>query len=181
MDPYRLRSRSTKSGSRAARCTSNPDEPAMRDGRVMARRICYGLLALSAAVSPAAAQSAAAPGAITRSGVVTLGTGTSGPTGFPATYTNPAATQPASGTTSPGNSGTGSVAGAASGGGGSAARSSMIGTAGATSPSGPISRGFSATATTAPPSGTPAWVLCPPSDASGLQPFLTGTDLSCPP
>jgi hypothetical protein len=27
----------------------------------------------------------------------------------------------------------------------------------------------------------PAWLTCPPSGASGIAPFLTGTDLSCAP
>jgi hypothetical protein len=56
--------------------------------------------------------------------------------------------------------------------------------------------GSSSTATPAAPAGStaspsatspaassrvPAWVLCPPSGASGLEPFLTGTNLSCAP
>jgi hypothetical protein len=34
---------------------------------------------------------------------------------------------------------------------------------------------------TAPSSGIPAWVLCQPSGASGMQPFTAGTGLSCAP
>ena len=39
----------------------------------------------------------------------------------------------------------------------------------------------SATGTTARSSSVPAWLLCPPAGASGLAPFVTGTDLSCAP
>jgi hypothetical protein len=32
-----------------------------------------------------------------------------------------------------------------------------------------------------PSISVPAWLVCPPSGASGMQPFVTGTDLSCAP
>jgi hypothetical protein len=37
------------------------------------------------------------------------------------------------------------------------------------------------TGTTARSSSVPSWLLCPPTGAGGLAPFVTGTDLSCAP
>jgi len=43
------------------------------------------------------------------------------------------------------------------------------------------SSGLAATGATAGSNTVPAWLLCPLSGASGLAPFLTGTNLSCAP
>jgi hypothetical protein len=138
----------------------------------MKRSVCYALLVSITAASPVLAQTSATPGAATPNGIVTLGTSTSGSAASPTTN---ATTQPASATTTTGGSAT------ASAGSASATQSSSLGTAGSTSSPRATSGGSSGTALTAPSSGAPAWVLCPPSGASGLQPFLTGTDLSCAP
>jgi hypothetical protein len=146
----------------------------------------YAVLVSIAAAFPALAQTAATPGGVTRNGTVTLGTGTSVSAVSPATSGTPAAATQATATTTTGGSTTVSAGGApstggASGGGASGSRSSTSGISGSPSSSRAASGGSSGSATTAPSSSAPAWVLCPPSGASGMQPFLAGTDLSCAP
>src|SRR5947209_1540279 len=147
---------------------------------------CAVLVSVAAAF-PALAQTAATPGSVTSSGVVTLGTGTSGSAESPTTSVSPAAAATASTTT--GGSSTGS-AGAApstngasggSSGGGSGGRSSAASNTGSTSSASAASGGSSGSPVAAPSSSVPSWVLCPPSGASGMQAFLAGTDLSCAP
>jgi hypothetical protein len=41
--------------------------------------------------------------------------------------------------------------------------------------------GTSGSAATARANSAPAWVLCPPPGASGAEPFVDGTNLSCAP
>jgi hypothetical protein len=156
----------------------------------------YAVLVSIAAAFPALAQTAATPGGITRNGTVILGTGTSVSAVSPATSGTPAAATQATATTTTGGSttvsaggapstggasGGGASGGGASGGGASGSRSSTPGISGSPSSSRAASGGSSGSATTAPSSSAPAWVLCPPSGASGMQPFLAGTDLSCAP
>ena len=50
----------------------------------------------------------------------------------------------------------------------------------------PLSRQSGSSSSSAPGVATgsnsaPAWLLCPPSGAAGMAPFLTGTNLSCAP
>ena len=52
-------------------------------------------------------------------------------------------------------------------------------TASAVAPSG--SGRSSPTGAATSSNSVPAWMLCPPSGASGIAPFLTGTGLSCAP
>jgi hypothetical protein len=90
---------------------------------------------------------------------------------------------PATGTTSsPAASGSGtSTAGASSGGGSGAASAGASGSAAITSSGQSGSGGSSRAGAPASSGAVPAWLLCPPSGASGLAPFLTGTNLSCAP
>jgi len=164
--------------------------------RIIAPRIGCALLVFITVAFPAVAQTTATPGGVTSNGVVALGTGNAAasspilanpsasspilasPAASSPILANPAASTPSTaGTTTTGGSGSGSAGGVASSGG----NSSTLGNAGATPSSAAVSRGSSATAATAPSSSAPAWALCPPSGASGLQPFLTGTDISCAP
>src|SRR5271155_2693125 len=144
----------------------------------MKRSVRFATLIWIAAAFPALAQTVAAPGSVTSDGVVTLGTGTSLSAVSPTTSVTPAATQATPSTTT-GGSATGSAGSAAStsGAAGGASGSQSI----TTSSSRAASGGSSGSATTAPSSSAPAWVLCLPSGASGMQPFLAGTDLSCAP
>jgi hypothetical protein len=146
----------------------------------------YAVLVSIAAAFPALAQTAATPGGVTRNGTVTLGAGTSASAVSPATSVTPAAATQATASTTTGGSTTGSAGGAPStsgaSGGASGSRSSTPGISGSPSSSRPVSGGGSSgSATTAPSSSAPAWVMCPPSGASGIQPFLAGTALSCAP
>jgi hypothetical protein len=147
--------------------------------------IHFAVLVSIAAAFPALAQTAATPRGVTSNGIVTLGTGTSASAVFPATSVAPTvASQAASGTTT-GSSATGSAGGVSStsraSGGASGGPSGTPGVTGSTSSSRAGSGGSSGGSATAPSSGVPARVLCPPSGASGMQPFLAGTDLSCAP
>ena len=54
-------------------------------------------------------------------------------------------------------------------------------TGGSTTSGSARSAGSSGTGTTARSSSVPSWLLCPPTGAGGLAPFVTGTDLSCAP
>src|SRR5271167_3206523 len=138
----------------------------------------FATLIWIAVAIPALAQTAATPGSVTSNGIVTLGTGTSVSAGS-STIANPAtATQATPGTTT-GGSATGSAGGAPSTGGASGGASGSRSST--TSSSGANSGGSSGSAATAPSISVPAWVLCPPSGALGLQPFLAGTDISCAP
>jgi hypothetical protein len=62
----------------------------------------------------------------------------------------------------------------------SGTQSSTSGTVGSTSSARTTAGGSSATGTAAV-SNVPAWVLCPPAGATGLEPFVAGTRLSCAP
>jgi hypothetical protein len=70
--------------------------------------------------------------------------------------------------TSAASSGSAAASGGAAAGGGGTARGGSASTAGAATP-------------TASSNSGPAWVMCPPSGANGLEPLFTGTDLSCAP
>jgi hypothetical protein len=139
----------------------------------------YAVLVPIAAAFPALAQTAATPGGVTRNGIVTLGAGTSALAVSPTIYANPGAATQATPSTTMGGPATGSAGGAPSSTGGSGGASGSR--ASTTSSSRAASGGSSGSATTAPSSGAAAWVVCPPSGASGVQPFLVGTDLSCAP
>ena len=142
----------------------------------------YAVLVSIAAAFPALAQTAAPPAGVTSNGIVTLGTGTSASAAFPAISVAPtAASQATSGTTTGGSAtgGASSTSGTAAGASGSPSGTPAV--TGSTSSSRAGSGGSSGGAATAPSISVPAWVLCPPSGASGIQPFLAGTDLSCAP
>jgi hypothetical protein len=137
------------------------------------------------AVLPAAAQTTATPGSITPGGVVTLGSSANSAV---TPYVSPtiSAQSPPSGAAT--NSGSGSSSGATAGSSGSTGGpvgglSTGQGAAGSRPSAIAVGSGggSSGSATAAPSSGVPAWVLCPPSGALGMQPFLAGTDLSCAP
>jgi hypothetical protein len=75
----------------------------------------------------------------------------------------------------------GPPAGTSVAGGSGGAVSAPPATSASSSPGQSRSNGSSATGATAGSNSVPAWLLCPPSGASGLAPFLTGTNLSCAP
>jgi hypothetical protein len=52
---------------------------------------------------------------------------------------------------------------------------------GSTSSARTTAGGSSATGTAAVSNNVPAWVLCPPAGAAGLEPFVAGTRLACAP
>jgi hypothetical protein len=136
---------------------------------------------------PAAAQTAATTSSVPVAGgglanpygAVNLPTTTN--TAVTAAQTNSAAA--ALTATTPGGSTTGSssTGAASSTGSGSGSASSVATTGGSTTSGSTGSGNSSATGTTARSSTAPGWVLCPPTGASGLAPFVTGTDLSCAP
>ena len=143
---------------------------------VMNRSSIYAALASIAVALPAAAQTPSTPGSIVRGGVVTLGAGstlivTPYGVGSASVQSAPVATTAGSG---------GGLGSGASSAGPVGARSIVTGNTGSAS-SARAGSGGSGSATGATSSGVPAWVLCPPSGALGLQPFLAGTDLSCAP
>jgi hypothetical protein len=82
---------------------------------------------------------------------------------------------PSTAATAPSNS-----AASTSSGGGSGAGAGAGASAPATSPasSGSAAAGTAARSTS---NNVRAWLLCPPSGATGMAPFVTGTDLSCAP
>jgi len=135
---------------------------------------------------PALAQTTATPGSATRGGVVSLGTGAATSTTTTVTSTNPVTSIQSTPATATSAAATGSTTGtsttgSASAGGAIGTRSSAPGGARSTSSSTATSGGSSGTGAAATSSKVPAWLLCPPSGASGMQPFFTGTDLSCAP
>ena len=73
----------------------------------------------------------------------------------------------------------GSTAGATPGAGVGAV--SARSTTSAASSSGQSGSGGSSSAPAGRSGSVPAWLLCPPSGASGMAPFLTGTNLACAP
>jgi hypothetical protein len=85
---------------------------------------------------------------------------------------------PSNGAAGSNNSPTGVSTGVSSSVGAGSARST---TSAASSSGQSGSGGSSAPGTAASTSSVPAWLLCPPSGASGMAPFLTGTNLSCAP
>jgi hypothetical protein len=149
----------------AARERARSEPPARnRVAQSMLRLLALVLLPISALVSPAAGQTVSS-GYPVGNGAVSLPILLSAPLigapGAASTATAPSAAAggggPASGTSSGGVSRTG----AGSGGPGAASG----GAAAASGRSG----------------GGSNWVLCPPPDAAGLEPLLTGTALSCAP
>jgi|GEM_PF-5471696 len=127
----------------------------------MAKPLYLALLFGAVLTDPAAAQSSGIAGtsAATPYGAVAV----------PATTATPstAAAGPVSSAASP----------SAAGGPGADAVS-----AGSTTSAAPSGSGGSSTArATASSNNVPNWLLCPPSGASGMAPFLTGTNLSCAP
>src|SRR5215471_14193279 len=90
----------------------------------------------------------------------------------------PAAAQTA---TTTGGPRSGSTAALTSPAGTSTGRASTTGNARSASSSQATSGGSPGGAAPAPSVSVPGWVLCPPSGASGSQPFLNGTELSCAP
>jgi hypothetical protein len=151
--------------------------------RGMTQWLFHALMAALAVASPAVAQTAPTSGSVTLNRPVTLGAGSSASTVAPTSYGSPAgAALPTNSTTSQfGGSATGSTGGTASASGSSGSQSSAAGGARVTSSTRAGSGGSSGSAATAPSGSVPGWVLCPPSGTSGLQPFLTGTGLSCAP
>src|SRR5262249_41889785 len=152
----------------------------------MMRAISYAGVLSVAVYLQAVAQTTVTPYSVTSGGVVALGKGTTALTAT--TGANPSSAtvaQPPSSTTT-GTTATGptfNAAGPSSGPGGvpagtpsSASRPSR-----APSTSSRSSGGSSASATGAASSNVPAWLLCPPPGASGIEPFVTGTNLSCAP
>jgi hypothetical protein len=88
---------------------------------------------------------------------------------------------PSTAATAPSNSAASTSSGGGSGGGGGAGAGAGAGaSAPATSPasSGSAAAGTAARSTS---NNVRAWLLCPPSGATGMAPFVTGTDLSCAP
>lgn len=151
-------------------------------GCVMPMRyaVRYAVLVSIAAAFPALAQTAATPGGVTSNGIVTLAPGTSASTVPATTIVTPTAAAQATPSTTTGGSATGSAGSGGSTGGTTGSQSSSLRNTG-TTPSRAASGGSSGSATTGPSSSAPAWVVCPPSGSSGIQPFLAGTNLSCAP
>ena len=114
---------------------------------------------------PAVAQTAATTGGV-------AGTSLANPYG--------AVTLPGTPTPSSGAAGQSSSTASTSSAGGSG---SGAGAGSGTSAPAPASSRSAATGTAARSgsSNVPAWLLCPPPGASGMAPFVTGTDLSCAP
>jgi hypothetical protein len=136
-----------------------------RHRNLMANRLPLPLLIFGALAMPAAAQTVAR--------TPSASTGFATPDG--------AVQLPATGTAS---STAALVSGSATG-GTSSGLSSGIGASSAVrvSPSAAAAfSGRSSGASGGTSSGTaPAWILCPPSGVTGMEPFLTGTPLSCAP
>jgi len=131
----------------------------------MAKPLYMALLFSVVLTDAAAAQTSGIAGTTQAnpSGAVTL----PGTTVAPSTTALAPSNFPAS-TSSGGGSGTG--AGAGPGPGTSAPAAS------------PASGGAAAgTAARSSSNNVPAWLLCPPSGATGMAPFVTGTNLSCAP
>ena len=82
---------------------------------------------------------------------------------------------PSTAATAPSNSAASTTSGGGAGGGAGGGSSAP-----ATSPasSGSAAAGTAARSTS---NNVRAWLLCPPSGATGMAPFVTGTDLSCAP
>jgi len=137
----------------------------------MAKRIYMALLFSVVLADPAAAQSSGVAGTNLANpyDAVSLPTATATQTSA-ATTTGTAATS--GGSTTGGSSATGSTIGT---------QPSTAPTAGSTSSARTTVGGSSATGTAAVSNGVPAWVLCPPAGATGLEPFVVGTSLSCAP
>src|SRR6516162_2249132 len=148
----------------------------------MMRLVSYATLFSVAIVAHAFAQTTVSPSGVTSGGVVNLGNNVT--VLSTVTGANPStviATQPTTPTISgaaPGGSNAGTATTSSSAGGGTASAS---GTPRARSSSSPSSGGSSASATGTASSNVPAWLLCPPSGASGTEPFVSGTSLSCAP
>lgn len=139
-------------GSVPAQTTSNVGSTSQRNGFPSG-----GNAAVLPTLAPSGSASATpTSGTTTSTTTTTSSTGTTGSSG-----TNSTGTTPGSG------SATRSASGGAAASGGGSGRSSAA-TAG-TSAAGTISF------------GSTNWVLCPPAGASGIQPFLDGTGLSCAP
>jgi hypothetical protein len=126
------------------------------------------LLFLIVLAAPAAAQTTATSGGV-------AGTSLANPYGA---VTLPGATRPVtaaagqSGSTAGTSPAGGSGAGAGAGPGASAATGSSVRQG---------SGGSSATGTATGSKSVPGWLLCAPPGATGMAPFVTGTDLSCAP
>lgn len=134
----------------------------------MAKRLYISLLFLIVLAGPAAAQTTA-----TTSGTagITLAN-LYGAVALPGTTatSSTAAAAPSTAVASP-SSANGSSAGSGAG----------PSTAPAASSATPGSSGSSKAGTAANSNNVPAWLLCPPSGATGMAPFVTGTNLSCAP
>ena len=131
---------------------------------LMATQLCMTLLFSVVLDESAAAQT---------SGIA--GTGLTNPYGA---VTLPGTATPSNGAAGSNNSPTGVSAGVSSGVSVGSARST---TSAAQSPGQSGAGGSSAPGTAAGSNSVPAWLLCSPSGASGMAPFLTGTNLSCAP
>jgi len=128
----------------------------------MARPLYMALLFSVVLADPAAAQTSGIAGTTLASpyGAVTL-LGTT--------------VAPSTAATAPGNSAASTSSGGGSGAGAGAGTSAPAAS--------PASGGSAAagTATRSSSNNVPAWLLCPPSGATGMAPFVTGTNLSCAP
>jgi len=142
--------------------------------RILTILLAFCLAPLSAAAQVAVSTTGDVGSTATRNGYPIGGGAVSLPSGTRAdgTAVTTTATTTATGTTAGGGGGSGSVgaigSGASGSGGGGSASTSSSGSRGST---GRSSGG----------GGSHNWILCPPASASGIAPFLDGTDLSCAP
>jgi hypothetical protein len=153
----------------------------------MTRGLIYAALVSTAVAAQAFGQTTVTPSTVTNRGVVALGNSS---TSLTATTTgvnaSPAALVQSTSSTSTGTTATGSTpgtapTGGASGGGSASKPSSASPSTASRAASSASSAGSSGSATGVALSKVPNWLLCSPSGASGMEPFLAGTSLSCAP
>src|SRR5215468_4815202 len=148
----------------------------------MTRGLIYAALISTAVAAQAFGQTTVIPYSVTNRGVVALGNSstslTATTTGINASLAAPvqSTSSTATGTTVAGSTPGTAPTGAASGGGSASTPSSASRAASSASPA-----GSSGSATGVASSKVPNWLLCSPSGASGMEPFLAGTNLSCAP
>src|SRR6516162_1721344 len=153
----------------------------------MIRAVSYAALFSAAVAAQGFAQNTVTPYSATNGGVVNLGnngtpalTATIGANPSSATVAQPTSST-TTGTTATASTSSAAAASSGSGGGTSSTLSSASRSTPATSSSSARSAGSSGSATGTASSNIPAWLLCPPSGASGMGAFVTGTSLSCAP
>jgi hypothetical protein len=141
----------------------------------MGKPFCIALLLWVALIFSAAAQTAGTTGGVAGTNLANPYGAVSLPTGI-ATQTSSATTTGAAAASAGSATGSSAATGSASG-----TQSSTLGAAGSTSSARTTSGGSSATGTAGVSTNVPAWILCPPAGAMGLEPFVAGTGLSCTP